>query len=70
MEYFELIKVFVLSPVETSQKVRDTNYGDTLVYFLVLGILTPFFPSPLCWLPSHRYGQCLTACFSGSILEY
>jgi hypothetical protein len=39
MEYIELIKGFFLSPVETFRKVKDTDYGDTLVYFLVLAIV-------------------------------
>jgi hypothetical protein len=39
MEYIELIKGFVLSPVETFRKVKDTDYNDTLVYFLVLVLI-------------------------------
>jgi hypothetical protein len=39
MEYLELIKGFVLSPAETFRKVRDTDYSDTLVYFLVLVLI-------------------------------
>ncbi|MCK9591595.1 MAG: YIP1 family protein [Methanoregula sp.] len=39
MEYVELIKGFVLSPVETFRKVTDTDYRDTLVYFLVLVLI-------------------------------
>ncbi|MCK9592716.1 MAG: YIP1 family protein [Methanoregula sp.] len=36
MEYIELIKGFVLSPSETFRKVKDTDYGGTLLYFLIL----------------------------------
>jgi hypothetical protein len=36
MEYVELIKGFFLSPVATFRNVKDTGYGDTLGYFLVL----------------------------------
>ena len=37
MEYIELIKGFVLSPGRNLPgKVKDTDYNDTLVYFLVL----------------------------------
>ena len=39
MEYPELIKGFFLSPVETFRKVKDTDYRDTLVYFLVLVLI-------------------------------
>ena len=39
MEYVELIKGFFLSPVETFRKVKDTDYRDTLVYFLVLVLI-------------------------------
>ena len=39
MEYFELMKGFFLSPVETFHKVKDTYYGDTLVYFLILVLI-------------------------------
>ncbi len=39
MEYAELIKGFVLSPVETFRNVMDTDYRDTLVYFLVLVLI-------------------------------
>jgi hypothetical protein len=39
MEYIELIKGFVLSPVETFRKVKDTDYGDTLAYFLVFAVI-------------------------------
>jgi len=47
MEYFELIKGFVLSPVETFQKVKDTDYGDTLVYFLVLVLINTVLSVPI-----------------------
>ncbi len=39
MEYLELIKGFVLSPVETFRNVKDTDYNDTLMYFLVLVLI-------------------------------
>ena len=47
MEYFEPIKGFVLSPVETFQKVKDTDYGDTLVYFLVLVLINTVLLVPI-----------------------
>ena len=47
MEYFELIKGFVLSPVETFQKVRDTDYGNSLVYFLVLVLINTVLSVPI-----------------------
>lgn len=36
MDYFELMKGFLLSPVETFGKVRDTDLGDSLKYYLIL----------------------------------
>ena len=36
MDNFELMKGFLLSPVETFRKVRDTDLGDSLRYFLLL----------------------------------
>ncbi len=47
MEYIELIKGFFLSPVETFRKVKDTDYGDTLVYFLVLVIVYAILSVPV-----------------------
>jgi hypothetical protein len=47
MEYFELIKGFVLSPAETFQKVRDTDYGDTLGYFLILVLINTVLSIPV-----------------------
>jgi hypothetical protein len=38
-EYFELMKGFLLSPVETFRKVRDTDPGDSLMYYLVLLVI-------------------------------
>jgi hypothetical protein len=32
MDYFDLMKGFLLSPVETFRKVRDTDLGDSLKY--------------------------------------
>jgi len=39
MDYFELMKGFLLSPVETFQKVRDTDLGDSLKYYLILLVI-------------------------------
>jgi hypothetical protein len=36
MDYFRLMKGFLLSPVETFRTVRDTDWGDSLRYYLVL----------------------------------
>ena len=36
MDYIELMKGFLLSPVETFREVRDTNWGDSLKYYLLL----------------------------------
>jgi hypothetical protein len=47
MEYVELMKGFVLSPVETFQKVKDTDYGDTLVYFLILVLINTVLSVPI-----------------------
>ena len=47
MEYFKLIKGFVPSPVETFQKVRDTDYVNSLVYFLVLVLINTVLSVPI-----------------------
>lgn len=39
MDYFELIKGFMLSPVETFPKVRGADLGDSLKYFLILVVI-------------------------------
>lgn len=54
MEYIELIKGFFLSPVETFRKVKDTDYGYTLVYFLILTLIYTVLSVPvmLVTLPS------------------
>jgi hypothetical protein len=39
MDYFELIKGFLLSPVETFRNVRDTGPEDSLMYYLVLLVI-------------------------------
>ena len=36
MDYFELMKGFLLTPVETFRTVRDTDMGDSLKYYLIL----------------------------------
>jgi hypothetical protein len=36
MDYFALMKGFLLSPVETFRTVRDTDLGDSLKYYLIL----------------------------------
>lgn len=39
MDYFDLMKGSLLSPVETFRKVRDTDLGDSLKYYLVLLVI-------------------------------
>jgi hypothetical protein len=39
MDYFELIKGFMLSPVETFPKVRGADLGDSLKNFLILVVI-------------------------------
>jgi len=39
IDYFELIKLFILSLAKTFRKVTDTDYGETLAYFLVLVLI-------------------------------
>ena len=36
MDFIELVKGFILSPVETFQKVRPADLGDALKYYLIL----------------------------------
>jgi hypothetical protein len=47
MEYLELMKGFVLTPVETFKKVKDTDYRDTLLYFLVLVLINTALSVPI-----------------------
>jgi hypothetical protein len=47
MEYLELMKGFFLAPAETFRKVRDTDFGDTFVYFLILVLIYTVFSIPL-----------------------
>ncbi len=39
MDYFGLMKGFLLSPVETFRSARETDLGDTLKYYLVLLVI-------------------------------
>jgi hypothetical protein len=39
MDFIETVKGFILSPVEAFQKVRPTDLGDTLKYYLILVII-------------------------------
>jgi hypothetical protein len=39
MDFIELAKGFLLSPVETFQKVRKADLGDALKYFLILVVI-------------------------------
>jgi hypothetical protein len=39
MDFIELVKGFILSPVETFQKVRPADLGDTLKYYLILLVI-------------------------------
>ena len=54
MEYVDLIKGFILSPGETFLKVKDTDYPDTIRYFLVLMLIYTILSIPvmLVLLPS------------------
>ena len=47
MEYVELMKGFILSPVETFQKVKDTDYRDTFMYFLILVLINTVLSIPV-----------------------
>jgi len=62
MDYLELIKGFILSPVETFRKVKDTDYGDTLVYFLILVLINTILSIPimLFLLPSAWFSGIFT----------
>ena len=39
MDYFEMMKGFLLSPLESFRKVRDTDWGDSLRYYLILLVI-------------------------------
>lgn len=47
MNYLELIKGFFLLPVETFRTVKDTDYRDTLVYFLILVLIYTVLSVPI-----------------------
>jgi len=64
MEYVELIKGFVLSPAETFQKVRDTDYGDTLGYFLILVLINTVLSIPVILITFSSMWSVLGGIFS------
>jgi len=39
MDYFEMMKGFLLSPLESFRKVRDTDWGDSIRYYLILLVI-------------------------------
>jgi hypothetical protein len=39
MDFIELVKGFLLSPVETFQKVRKADLGDALKYYMILVVI-------------------------------
>ena len=53
MEYFELMKGFLFSPEETFRTVKDTDSGDTLIYFMVLVLISAVLSVPIIMLVSH-----------------
>jgi hypothetical protein len=57
MEYFELMKGCILAPAETFRKVRDTDYGETLAYFLVLVLINTVLSIPLMFLALSSMGR-------------
>ena len=63
MEYLELIKGFFLSPVETFQKVKDTRYSDTLVYFLALVVINTVLTIPVMLLTFPSVGTVFVGIF-------
>jgi len=66
MEYFELIKGFVLSPADTFQKVRDTDYGDTLGYFLILVLINTILSVPVMFITLSSMWTVFGSIFPGS----
>jgi len=64
MEYVELMKGFVLSPAETFQKVRDTDYGDTLGYFLILVLINTVLSIPVILITFSSMWSVLGGIFS------
>jgi len=39
MDYLEMMKGFLLSPLESFRKVRETDWGDSLRYYLILLVI-------------------------------
>ena len=66
MEYLELIKGFVLSPAETFRKVRDTDYSDTLVYFLILVLINTVLSVPVMLITLSSMWTVFGSIFPGS----
>jgi len=63
MEYLEMIKGFMLSPVETFRNVKDTSYGDTLVYFLALVVINTVLTLPVMLLTFPSMGTVFVSMF-------
>jgi hypothetical protein len=63
MEYLELIKGFLLSPVETFRNVKDTGYRDTLVYFLALVVINTVLTIPVMLFTSLSGGAVFVTMF-------
>jgi hypothetical protein len=72
MEYLDLIKGFILSPVETFLKVKDTDYPDTIRYFLVLVLIYTILSIPvmLVLLPSAWFSGVFTLLGIGTLAGF
>jgi hypothetical protein len=63
MEYLDMIKGFMLSPAETFRNVKDTSYGDTLVYFLALVVINTVLTLPVMLLTFPSMGTVFVSIF-------
>ena len=63
MEYLEMIKGFVLTPAETFRKVKDTDYRETLVYFLALVVINTVLTIPVMLLTFPSAGTVFVGIF-------
>ncbi len=64
MQFVELVKGFLTSPVETFQKVRETSFGETFKYFVILSLI----PSVILGIVYTIAGTVITGIFGAPFL--
>ena len=64
MDYFELMKGFLLTPVETFRTVRDTDLGDSLKYYLILLAINAVLSAIVSLAIASAVGTTITSIFT------